>query len=381
MTFELHPETLRVAMGLVLVTTLVLFYAITYRVTRAPFVGHWCLALLSISAGTMLYVLNGTPAQRWANPVGNAVMVLGVAFAVSGSRSLRGLRTPPWLLSVPPAAALAASWWDDAATNVWSGAEVVLGLVGVLSWMAAVTLWTDDSGDAARLQRGVGVAGALFGTYYLLRLVFFVLLGPDDAFFGSTFGAAPTTLAIIVLLIATTFAVAALHTERQTMDLQVRASRDGLTGLLNRQEFLRLAEAEAKLLARSRRPAALVLVDIDHFKQVNDQHGHDTGDQVLRVFASSSRRAIRSTDLLGRYGGEEFVFLLPGASTAEAEHVMQDVRQQVSDADQDGPSVTASFGVAPLEPGASVEQAIAAADAALYRAKAQGRDRVVVAEG
>lgn len=381
MTLELDPATLRVALCLVLVTTLLLFYAVTYRITRAAFVGHWCLALLSIGGGTLLYVLNGTQAQRWANPLGNAVVVLGVTFAVSGARSLRGLRTPSWFLAVPPAAALAASWWDDAETNVWSGGEVVLGLVGVLSWIAAATLWTDRRGDVARLQRVVGAAGALFGTYYLLRLVFFVLLGPDDAFFRRTFGAVPTTLAILVLLIAITFTVAALHTEQQTMDLQVRASRDGLTGLLNRQEFLRLAEVEARLLARARRPAAVVLVDIDHFKQVNDQHGHDAGDQVLRSFATSSRQALRSTDLLGRYGGEEFVFLLPGASTAEAEHVMQDVRLHVAGAGHDGPPVTASFGVAPLEPGERVEEAIAAADAALYRAKAQGRDRVVVAEG
>lgn len=378
---ELDPATLRVALVAVLATTLLLFYAVTYRITRAPFVGHWCLALLCLSGGTLLYVLNGTPAQRWANPVGNAVVVLGLSFAVSGARSLRGLRTPAWWLAVPPLMALAASWWDDAATNVWSGAEVVLGLVGVLSWIAATTLWTDRRGGVARLQRVVGAAGALFGTYYLLRLTFYVLLGPDDPAFRRFFGSVPTTLAITVLLIAITFTVAALHTEQQTSELQVRASRDGLTGLLNRQEFLRLAEVEARLLARARRPAAVVLADIDHFKQVNDRFGHDAGDRVLCTFAARSRQALRSTDLLGRYGGEEFVFLLPGASTAEARHVMHDVRQQVAHADGDGPQVTASFGVAALEPGASVGEAIAAADAALYRAKSQGRDRVVLAEG
>jgi diguanylate cyclase (GGDEF)-like protein len=256
----------------------------------------------------------------------------------------------------------------------------VLGLIGVLSWIAAATLWTDRRGGVAPLQRAVGGAGALFGTYYLLRLVFFVLVGPDDALFRAAFGTVPTTLAITVLLIAITFTVAALHTEQQTLDLQVRASRDGLTGLLNRQEFLRLAEVEARLLGRARRPAAVVMADIDHFKQVNDRFGHDAGDAVLRAFAASSRQALRSTDLLGRYGGEEFVFLLPGASTAEAEHVMEDVRQQVARTEE-GPRVTASFGVAGLQPGGSVAEALSAADAALYRAKAQGRDRVVQADG
>ncbi len=378
---DLDPATLRVALGAVVATTLLLFYAVTYRITRSAFVGHWCLALTCLGGGTVLYVLNGTPAQRWANPLANAIVVLGVTFAVSGARSLRGLRTPGWWLAGPPAAALAASWWDDAATNVWSGAEVVLGLIGVLSWVAAATLWTGRTGDVARLQRAVGAAGALFGTYYLLRLGFFVLVGPDSELFRTAFGTVPTTLAITVLLIAITFVVAALHTEQQTLDLTVRASRDGLTGLLNRQEFLRLAAVEARLLARARRPAAVVMADIDHFKQVNDRFGHEVGDRVLCAFAASSRRALRSSDLLGRYGGEEFVFLLPGASTAEAEHVMHEVRRLVSGTDGDAPRVSASFGVAPLAPAGDVADAIAAADAALYRAKAQGRDRVVLAEG
>ncbi len=378
---DLDPATLRVALGTVLGTTLLLFYGVTYRRTRAPYVALWCLALLGVAAGTSLYLFNGTDAQRWSNPLANVVVVVGMGCAWAAARSLQGRRTPWWWLAAAPAVVLAFAWGDSPATNTWPGGEAYLLAVACLILLCAATMWNGSAVETGRLQRSVAVAAGVVGLFYLVRLSFFVELGPDDPFFVDYLGASATTLIITVLLVSVTFSMAALSNEQQTRELHRRASRDGLTGLLNRSEFLRLAELELRHLERTGRPGAVVLADVDHFKQVNDRFGHDAGDRVLQEFATSSLDALRSTDLVGRYGGEEFVFLLPGASTGEAERVMMDVRRRMRPADHTVPRTTASFGIAALVPGGDLAETIAAADRALYSAKAGGRDRVEHARG
>lgn len=152
-----------------------------------------------------------------------------------------------------------------------------------------------------------------------------------------------------------------------------QADHDALTGLLNRAGLTRLLPTVAY-------PAALVLLDLDHFKQVNDRHGHDTGDHVL-VRIAETFRTMRSTEIPARWGGEEFVLVLPATTVDEAVTAMDRVRQRVRSAIRiEGEPLTFSAGVASLGSAEEFERAVAAADAALYRAKAAGRDRVEPAE-
>jgi two-component system cell cycle response regulator len=164
--------------------------------------------------------------------------------------------------------------------------------------------------------------------------------------------------------------------------LRVQATRDALTGVLNRGTIFDLMERYLAQSVREKTPLAVILVDLDHFKQVNDTHGHQIGDAVLREAAKRLGVPMRAYDALGRYGGEEFLIVLPKCTTENAREVAERVRTSLASASVETPTgalaVRASMGVASTENAAlgSIEALVQAADEALYRAKRAGRDRV-----
>jgi diguanylate cyclase len=184
---------------------------------------------------------------------------------------------------------------------------------------------------------------------------------------------------VIALLLAI---VAVLRSRRRLADALARAYHDALTGLPNRaaaDEELRSLSSRA---ARSGESLGVLMVDIDHFKSINDTYGHGKGDEVLKGVAAIARSAVRAGDFVGRVGGEELLVLLPDTDLAGARHVAEGLRLAIRDAgvgDLEW-AVTASVGVAA---GRGAEQRLrdltTTADAALYRAKANGRDRVEIA--
>ncbi len=165
--------------------------------------------------------------------------------------------------------------------------------------------------------------------------------------------------------------------------LHVMATRDRLTGLWNRAAVVGLLEGEMPRAAREGKRLAIALADIDHFKAVNDTHGHLAGDAVLREVARRMGGAVRPYDAAGRYGGEEFLLVLPGCGEDEAAALADRLRACISatpiDAGTAGLRVTASVGVAAWDGEASPDDLLRSADEALYRAKRGGRDRVEIA--
>ena len=167
-------------------------------------------------------------------------------------------------------------------------------------------------------------------------------------------------------------------------ELEMKARIDILTHVWNRGAILEVAEAE-RVHVKDDASLAILMIDIDHFKRINDSHGHPAGDQVLRIFAERLRGATRPADAVGRYGGEEFLVVLPGLGTQDIVQTSERIRSAISNTPmQFGDcliDVTCSIGCAIQ--GASQEQdldsLIARADAALYRAKAGGRNRVELA--
>jgi diguanylate cyclase (GGDEF)-like protein len=159
------------------------------------------------------------------------------------------------------------------------------------------------------------------------------------------------------------------------------ATRDDLTQVHNRRHITELLGIEQNQHERTGHTLCVALLDIDHFKAVNDQLGHQAGDEVLRRFASATQQALRASDLLGRWGGEEFIVVFPDTTLDEAKVALQRVREQLAQVDfSQGPvalSVTFSAGLVSVQPGEKVEQAVERADQAMYRAKTGGRDRVV----
>ena len=176
-------------------------------------------------------------------------------------------------------------------------------------------------------------------------------------------------------------AAIAIENARLFAEVQELAITDGLTGLHNRRHFFTLAEREIERAHRYGHPLSMILLDVDHFKQVNDTYGHDVGDQVLRKVTARWRERLRKVDILGRYGGEEFVALLPekdlvGAFSA-AERMRQSVTESPIETDQGLLAITISLGVADINESCSdLATLLNHADAALYLAKNEGRNQV-----
>lgn len=169
--------------------------------------------------------------------------------------------------------------------------------------------------------------------------------------------------------------------KNQEQELRILACTDDLTGLHNRRHFLELTDRELRRRKRHGGECSLLLIDLDHFKTVNDMLGHAAGDSVLKTFARRCCGALREVDIFGRIGGEEFTAFLPGTDLAGARTVAERICERMRNMEIRTPegniTVTVSIGVASTErPVADVEDLISRADRALYRAKSLGRDRV-----
>ncbi|MBT9456689.1 MAG: GGDEF domain-containing protein [Burkholderiaceae bacterium] len=241
---------------------------------------------------------------------------------------------------------------------------------------------------AERSLRTVGATLALAALTLMFRAVH-GLVSPQEyaSLTHSTLSQALSFLIAFLCLLGAGFGFVLASFERLAQRMEVLATVDGLTGAMNRATTDTML---AHALARCRRegqPLAFVALDLDHFKRINDLHGHSTGDAVLRAFVSTVKQRLRAGDVIGRLGGEEFGLVLPNTGAAGGEHVAESVRRaiekmQVPNADGQLVPVTVSAGVAvaPAGPGVSGEQLYRDADRALYRAKALGRNRVEPSE-
>ena len=186
----------------------------------------------------------------------------------------------------------------------------------------------------------------------------------------------PDQTTIDVLGLVASQVAVRIGTLRSFAQVELQASTDALTGLPNR----RATEAAMQRLLRDNENVAVAMADLDRFKQLNDKYGHEAGDRALRIFADAVRPALRDEDVIGRWGGEEFVLVLPGMSAREAKAALDRVRNQLAEAcaRAEAPAVTVSMGVVDNDLSTVGDELVRLADEALLAAKTQGRDRVVV---
>jgi diguanylate cyclase (GGDEF)-like protein len=205
-------------------------------------------------------------------------------------------------------------------------------------------------------------ATAIFGT------------GLDGAFDRIAFVATTTVVSLFAFIFAQ-------RTESQHRQLERLATRDPLTSASNRRAMEKELPVAIEAARRTRTPLGIAVLDIDHFKRINDGHGHEAGDRVLIDFVRLVGEATRRGDRLFRYGGEEFVLLLPGADARDLAGLAEKLRRRVAGGLSIGTQpVTVSIGAAELAPGEQASEWLARADAAMYRAKHRGRNRVEVDE-
>lgn len=217
-------------------------------------------------------------------------------------------------------------------------------------------------------------------TWIGLRLLGHASMG--NAFWLSLLVPLPLTLGVGGLLFALMVSL-----DRAWSTVNELAMQDALTGLSNRRHFMPMAQRELELAGRHQQELALLVLDVDHFKSINDVFGHLAGDDVLMAISARCQGALRATDLLARWGGEEFIMLLPNTPLAQARQLAERVRETIVATPHLMPNgqilrVTASLGAAGIAPGQSMtlDELIKRADDALYRAKSDGRDRVFASD-
>ena len=248
-------------------------------------------------------------------------------------------------------------------------------VMGAGSCVAGLMLLHPRLHGVTSLKRLIGANDALFGAALAVWGVMEIAGLPQPAWSASL-----AYIAGYMLMLVNGFGFMLMSKQRDDARMERLATTDDLTGLLNRRAFYARAEAARMLASRLRQPIALLMLDIDHFKQLNDRFGHATGDEALVKFALTCNAALREHDILGRMGGEEFALALPGTDMAGALHAAERLRQAVVDTRLltcgNHYTMTVSIGLVVIDPNEDLPAALARADHALYAAKRGGRNRV-----
>jgi len=200
--------------------------------------------------------------------------------------------------------------------------------------------------------------------------------GPIASWVAHELRSGAADYAYLALATPVVFAILGLILGRREDGLEASALTDPLTGLWNRRQTLARLRDELSRAARYEQPLSLLFIDVDRLKQINDRGGHGAGDAALRKVAEATRSSVRTTDLIARYGGDEFAVIAPNTTADDGVVLAERIRNAVKSDGDAGPTV--SIGVADLKDAPALEatELCLAADRALYRAKAQGRDRV-----
>ena len=258
------------------------------------------------------------------------------------------------------------SWFD----LLWS-ALLVIPIVIAATWMQSEppVLATESPRREKRIYTEI------FYLFYPLLVLFMSLRIARERL---------ALAALIVLLAFVCSSARLLVTQNRLLKtreaLRREASRDGLTGLWNRKAIMEILQRELLRSERDHQPVGVIMIDVDHFKNINDSRGHAAGDAVLRIIASGIAAMVRPYDAVGRYGGEEFLIVAPNCDLAEAWELAERVRVHVAGCSiivgGSSVQVSLSLGVATGDTAANLEKILHAADAALYEAKNAGRNRV-----
>jgi len=338
--------------------------------------GYWALTPVAwrITAGLFAYAGDSLDTRRL---VGNGFLIGGFVLFHIGCRRFFGQATA-WQVFLPAWALLmlALGWfsWADPSYPI-RAALVTIAIAGVhcaTLWF----LWRHGNHNFPVRMVQVTVAAHLAVLLFRLQSLFQADAVPDLMIASAveTYYLGAYVLAVLLLSIGAVL----MATDRVRTELEHMATHDGLTGTLNRRAILDRCEDEHERSLRYGQPFALMMVDLDHFKAVNDTHGHQHGDRVLVHFAECARAALRRADRLGRYGGEEFLALLPGTTLEAA----QPVAARIHAALQAGHPLDCQLSIGATAwrgPGDSLDAMLARADAALYQAKAQGRNQTCTA--
>lgn len=344
----------------------------------------WAASFLLQGTGIILLALRDHAPDWLSIPVANTLFLLGSSLTLLAFADLLERRVP-LLLSVRATAVYAAVF----AAFYFVGGGLFGRTLFANAWIALLhsgIAWVLLQGSAHHpSQRMTGVWFCLMAGMLWLRLV--VLLGGGgvlDTPVSDSIARTVYMLCALGTMLASALGYLLIENELRREELVQLARLDSLTGALNRRALEVVADTEWERHSRYRLPLAVLMVDIDHFKAINDNYGHSTGDAVLRHFSHLLRSGIRQHEVIVRYGGEEFMILAPNTDLDGAVQLAERIQRLIRTVPFDSAIViTASFGVAaqvPL-PDSSWRALVETADQRLYRAKAAGRDCIVIEDG
>lgn len=342
--------------------------------------GEWSAALLVLFVGGLLVAGRGKLPDLVSISVSNFLLWSGLYLAFVGTQRFFGVtaRVAPWMALIT-AVSLVQVWFTLIEPSYHMRLVLTTVMTACLSGVHAWLVFRQRSFTFSRTLT-IGVLVFLSSIQVMRLVTSFTVPFPTDAKFLDTSALQLiyiTSFAFSVLL----FAISAvlMATDRLRIELEHLVKHDSLTNALTRRHMDEACRAEVERCRRHGRSMALLMMDLDHFKAVNDTYGHQAGDRVLVNFVVQVKALLRGPDQLGRFGGEEFMALLPETSLEEAIHVAERIRELFAQA-ADEPHCTVSIGITTNHKDTdTVDTLIARADAALYRAKSRGRNRVEAA--
>ena len=339
--------------------------------------GSWAQALAVIVAGGILAASRGQLPEVFTTMVPNFLLGWGVYGLYAGSQRFHGVApdTLRWL-GIVGAVVLATAWFTWGDPDYAARLRLMVALMAVVFSLHAAFIIRRGLGSFSRGL--VATVLVCIAAVQVVRLASTFVWPPGNtildasalhAFFIATFSVSVLLFSVGAVLMAG---------DRLRAELEQLATRDSLTNTLTRRYMDEAFAAELERSRRSGQPLAFLMMDLDHFKAVNDTHGHQVGDRVLVEFAAKVQRQLRKSDLLGRFGGEEFALVLPNTSREAALQVAERIRAAcVPQAGEVG--CTVSIGLTLGHPeNDTLDKLLARADAALYQAKNTGRNRVAV---
>ncbi|MBL6928539.1 MAG: GGDEF domain-containing protein [Rhodospirillales bacterium] len=342
----------------------------------------WAVGAALLSAGLLLVAFRQSTTPFFGLLVPPVLSTMGVGAFIVGIGVFVGRRIPPWTIGAIGSAVFLLL---VVLVYVYPTPHVRVGLITLvycaLSLWAAVLLAFEMPTGAILAQLFPTAAFWVFG---IVSLYFGVAALYQPTNIGSLAGGNILPgfyLAAILTLTCLIFGFAAMINSRLYQKLAHIARHDPLTGVYNRRALEEAALREIARCVRHGYPLSVLMMDLDFFKKINDEHGHDAGDAVLKAFAATVAEVLRTDDILGRFGGEEFLALLPYSDRSAARTGAERIRGAVASMEvrHEGQKldVTVSIGVAELvEPGKDWGTTVSLADTALYKAKEGGRNRV-----
>jgi len=352
--------------------------------TSIKAVAWWGFAHLLRAGSVMLFGMYGNVPDLVSIDLANALLFTAFAVTWTGARVFDGRPAEPVYMVTGAVLWLLVCRLPVIAEAVDARVLIASGIITAYTWLTAFEFWRGR--DEPLVSRWPAIF-MLFahGALFLLRTPLITVLPWSVAnhVYGSVW---LTVLSFEALLftISIAFILLAMAKERTELRHRTAAMVDPLTGIANRRSFLQEAALIAKRHNDDPRPTAVLVIDLDHFKSINDRFGHALGDRVLEIFSETARNATRTTDLIGRLGGEEFAAMLYDTPRDKAVAVAERIREKFAQAALEVESrpvcATVSIGLVYCEEAVlDVPQLLAQADQALYFAKQRGRNRVEVA--